>query len=196
MARHPAPSPPDIGRQCAGCLAGHRQRAVELGGAAADQKPRGVQPCGSRSTGARAARCGLLTIGSGRVTCRPAANGESPAMTRHPAWGRSSWHAWAETRQAYQGRRAVTQKPDVRLRRIYDDPADDDGIRRPRGSTMAEGSEQGAGRTRRMVHPGRPVGRAAQVVRTRPREVRGVRLALPHGAPRARAGLRATTSCG
>src|SRR5680860_860710 len=32
-------------------------------------------------------------VGSVSVTCRPATNGESPAVTRHPSWGRSWWHA-------------------------------------------------------------------------------------------------------
>jgi uncharacterized protein YeaO (DUF488 family) len=126
-------------------------------------KPSASSPVMSRSTWCCAARCDLLTVASVRFTCRPATNGESPAVTRHPAWGRSSWHAPVETRQAYQGRRAVRQEPDVRLRRIYDDPEGDDGIRVLCGSTMAQGTEQGAGRARRLVHPGCPIGRAAQV---------------------------------
>ena len=62
------------------------------------ENPRRPTPPGRDPPGAGAMR--LLRVGSVRATSRPATNGESPAMTRHPGWGRSRGMPRVETRQA------------------------------------------------------------------------------------------------
>ena len=62
----------------------------------------------------------------------------------------------------------MTNKPEVRLRRVYDKPTGEDGTRVLVDRGLAAGAAQGQGPHRRVVQAGRPVHRAAQMVRPRP----------------------------
>ena len=62
----------------------------------------------------------------------------------------------------------MTNKPQVRLRRVYDKPTGEDGTRVLVDRGLAVRAEQGQGPHRPVVQAGRPVHRAAQMVRPRP----------------------------
>jgi hypothetical protein len=124
-------------------------------------RPQGRDPPGSASS-----PCELLSVGSGRVTCQPVTNGDAPVMSRHPAG--VALVGMPVTDPTSPVRREASGGSETRCALAQDlrEPGRRRRDPRSRRQAMAKGSQQGACRARRMVHPGCPVGRAAQVVRT------------------------------